>query len=211
MMDVSIVVCLFVHTGLTLSRANKDLNRALSATWNLAVVCFALVECLNPAAFFVRYAPMPSSLTIAVYNECIFYVVHFIEEVLFKDVIYALHHAGALLAITGALVSGYTQPMLIVFGVFTASSPFLYISKWAHHNRMDALAKTTFTLFSGVFFAFRIVLYPMVLKFTYIDALYLPDLHMGAYVLCNTILGALYLLQWYWFTKIMRVLRLHVH
>ena len=201
------VACFLVHAALTCRRKAIDLNRALGATWNVAIVGHAFVQSLDPAAFFTRHPAMPPSFMLAVCNESIFYAVHLVEEIIEKNVVYAAHHAGALATIGVALHSGYYQPMLLVFGIFTVSSPFLYISKWAHHNRMDDFAKLAFALFAAVFFVFRIVAFPMVLKYTWIDSIDLPDLHIGAYITCNTILSALYVLQWHWFQKIATIVR----
>ena len=198
---------LLFHVGLTCRRSTLEFNRAVAATWNLGLVAHALSQSLDSTSFFTKYAPMPTSFMIAVCNESIFYTIHLVEEIWANNAVYAAHHAGALCAIAVALNQGYRQPMIVMFGVFTASSPFLYISKWAHHKRHDTCAKVTFALFAVVFFASRIVACPLVLKQTMVDALYIPDVDMVAYVACNTILGALYILQWHWFKRIGGVLK----
>jgi len=199
-----------LHLGLTCRRKTLELNRAVAAVWNFGIVSYALFQSLDQSSLFAQYSPMPPSFMIAVWNESIFYGVHLIEEMLARNTVYTLHHAGALCTIATGLHYGYHQPMIVMFGVFTASSPFLYISKWAHHNQHDACAKVMFALFSAVFFVSRIIACPIALKYTVVDAFYVPDINRVAYVTCNTILCSLYVLQWHWFKKIVGILKLQV-
>lgn len=197
---------LLFHIGLTCHRSTLELNRVISSTCNSGIVVYALYQNLDVSNFFTRFSPMQPSFIVAVSNECIFYGIHLIEEIWIGDIVYVFHHLGALSLMLLALAYGYQQPIIVILGIINTTSPFLYISKWAHHNKKDVCAKIMFAVFAVVFFTFRIIAYPFVLKYTIIDAFNIPDVKLIPYITCNTILCSLYLLQLHWFQKIGNIL-----
>jgi hypothetical protein len=71
--------------------------------------------------------------------------------------------------------------------------------------KFQVLTKASFMTFALLFFVFRIVILSCFLKLTIIDGWYLADrVH---YFTANSLLVSLYIMQIYWFTKIVHILK----
>lgn len=102
----------------------------------------------------------------------------------------------------------YLLEGLAILFIMSLSNPFLQISNLFNHYNIG-LKKYTFVAFAMMFCAMRIILYPhWILRHT----IYYAHEHISCfqdwtlYYIVNSILVALYALQWWWYNKILGIL-----
>ena len=158
--------------------------------------------------FIVRYPELDHHLTIemawyasGIYNMCVF-----------KDAGYThslvVHHMTSILLMIIAQYCNLTVYGFSLLALLTLSNPIMHVAKTLHTLNKHS-AKTAFTLFATVFFLTRVTLFPLwYLRSTVVLAFpYYKDRYINVYLLCNGLLSALFLLQLFWFKKILHLFK----
>lgn len=132
-----------------------------------------------------------------------YYLAYTLIEVCNRDYAMIGHHLIAMGMLMGTYVYNYYHFMTAFMFIFTLSNVPLAVAKAQKH--IHGGGKVAFAVFAGMFFVFRICLVPWLIKCTLIDgwsrAETLP------YVSMNALILSLYGMQWYWFVKIITIIR----
>lgn len=134
--------------------------------------------------------------------ESAYYVAYSLVEIYNGDITMTGHHLLALGLIFGTSYYKFYQFETIFLFLFTISNVPLACAKAARHLRRNA--NIPFAIFALMFFIFRICFVPFILKYTIIDG-YI-NTSLPAYIGMNALLISLYVMQWFWFAKILRII-----
>lgn len=135
--------------------------------------------------------------------EVAYYVAYLIVEIYYRDVMMTGHHLLALGLIFGTTYFKLYQFETILLFLFTISNVPLACAKAARHLQLNA--NIPFIIFAIMFFVFRVCSVPFILKYTIVDGY--NKVSLSAYTFMNSLLISLYVMQLYWFGKIMKIIR----
>lgn len=208
---VAIVMCI-----LSMTYAASTFKDPVSARLLFNIVVASLYCLLNCYAFiyffkfeniFVRYseATGKSLPYIQARSELAYYFAFGIVEILQKDLVMSMHHIIAFVAVATAHHWGYHQLISLVLFIFTISNAPLAFGKYARHIGMPRVAKRAFIVFMLLFGLFRVMLFPFVFYYTLCKAIGKEP--MTRIVTSTSCLGSLYIMQLYWFKKILHIAR----
>lgn len=112
-----------------------------------------------------------------------------------------IHHVLSLVQIIMIIVCRYEHLAILCVGITSFSTPFLCLSKYYNTRGMTPYANAAFVTFAIVFFATRIIVWPIAfLRLTFIDMY--AVLSVSTYVTVNVGLASLYVLQLVWMRQI---------
>lgn len=149
----------------------------------------------------------PWLLNLSMSAEYVFYLGFTAVNVYDRDLSKIPHHICTMATILLADLFGHAHASTAITAVFHMSTPFLTAAKYARYLGYEPLQTATFTMFGLVFFLCRIGGVPAVMAKI---AWELPrPIPMWPYGPIGALLGYLYILQWVWFTKIVRILHTH--
>lgn len=136
-------------------------------------------------------------------SEFGYYLAYTLIEIWNKDYAMIGHHLIAAGMLAGAYLYNYYHFMTAFMFIFTLSNVPLAVAKAKKH--MYGQGQIAFAVFAAMFFLFRICLVPWLIKCTLIDGWYLAD--TVPYVSMNVLILSLYGMQWFWFGKILAIMR----
>lgn len=119
------------------------------------------------------------------------------------------HHVVALSLMTISYMGNSLQYAFVVLFVLTLSNPFMHLAKYLHLAGRQRAKVVAYVCFMAVFGACRILMFTiLVLRhcFGAYDA-YKSAGALGVYYSCNTLLLAIYALQWVWLKKVVDIFR----
>jgi hypothetical protein len=137
-----------------------------------------------------------------------YYVVYgLIESMNPRSGMMALHHVLAAVTIWYAHAANVHQCICAFLMLFTVSNPYLALAKTQYRASGGKHGCISFCIFALLFFVFRICLVPCLIWVTLTDGWYfaITTGQLTTYVLMNTLLVGLYLMQLIWFHSIVRI------
>lgn len=217
----SFILSHYAYGTLTRSWPSKVRHHIWDLLVNLGLICnIARIVYNNPSVMdltdpkhivqgnITRYPELEHHLTI----ETAWYASGIYNMCFFKDAGYThsliAHHMTSILLLFIAEYFNLTVYGFSLIALLTLSNPFMHVAKALHALNNKRGAALTFTLFAAVFFLTRIVMFPLwYLRSTVVLAFpYYKDRYIHIYLLCNGLLSALFLLQLFWFNKIVHML-----
>jgi hypothetical protein len=200
---------LIVHTYIN-EQTKKILQHAMQFAYNvfffiLNTYCFCQlfswdavfdIEPLNMWNSSLKNTQV--SYMLGYYFGCMMY------DIFNKDYTMVFHHILALFCIVQASFSGYYHFMNINLFVYSHSTQLLTAAKLFKTAKYHQCAKVCFGCFAVVFFISRVCAVPFILYYTIVGGWHTSKLY--PYITINSMLFFIYLLQLYWFGKIMKIL-----
>lgn len=117
---------------------------------------------------------------------------------------FILHHLLSIAMISVAIYTNLHHLAILSLAIFSSSTPLLSLTKLFNYLKYKKQANICFVSFSIVFFLFRVI---GLLYIVYVSYVRLYDkISFNTYVIINSLLISMYILQLYWMVKIIKIL-----
>lgn len=133
-----------------------------------------------------------------------YYLAYTFVEVMEKNKEMFLHHVISMLVISLTKFSKMHYLASLALLLFSASTPFLAMSKLLRHTKKENASKICFVLFGIVFFFCRVVGSLYILKISIVNLYNI--LTSYSYIVINASMLSLYVMQLLWMQKILKLI-----
>mgnify|MGYP006284360203 CR=1 FL=1 len=176
--------------------------------YTLPMLCNGNVKTIINA-FFQRipFMQWPWFLQYQIVSELSYYMAYTLVELYDGEGILILHHLLTVGIIGIGARMGYTHFLVLSLFVLTPTNTPLTFCKWMRQRGRNDLAVPVFGIFAILFALLRLGGHLGIIL-TLIQGFGRPNVPYSACIVCNAIMFSLYGIQWFWFRKIMHILRI---